>query len=98
MKNQDPTAATDPNQYVNQLVSVNSLEQLIEINQTLSAATSQTPASSSASAPGLRPSALADNVLQPAPASATQGNIAIPATNPAAQTVAAALGGRAHLN
>jgi hypothetical protein len=34
MKNQDPTSATDPNQYVNQLVSVNSLEQLIEINQT----------------------------------------------------------------
>jgi flagellar basal-body rod modification protein FlgD len=38
MKNQDPTSATDPNQYVNQLVSVNSLEQLIEINQTLSGA------------------------------------------------------------
>lgn len=38
MKNQDPTSATDPNQYINQLVSVNSLEQLIQINQTLSAA------------------------------------------------------------
>ena len=36
MKNQDPTANTDPNQYVNQLVQVNSLEQLININQTLS--------------------------------------------------------------
>jgi flagellar basal-body rod modification protein FlgD len=35
MKNQDPTANTDPNQYVNQLVQVNSLEQLININQTL---------------------------------------------------------------
>lgn len=35
LKNQDPTANTDPNQYINQLVSVNSLEQLININQTL---------------------------------------------------------------
>ena len=36
MKNQDPTADTDPNEYINQLVQVNSLEQLISINQTLS--------------------------------------------------------------
>ena len=36
MKNQDPTANTDPNQYINQLVNVNSLQQLISINQTLS--------------------------------------------------------------
>jgi flagellar basal-body rod modification protein FlgD len=38
MKNQDPTAATDPNEYINQLVQVNSLEQLIDINQNLSTA------------------------------------------------------------
>jgi flagellar basal-body rod modification protein FlgD len=37
MKNQDPTANTDPNEYINQLVQVNSLQQLISINQTLSA-------------------------------------------------------------
>lgn len=36
MKNQDPTADTDPNEYINQLVQVNSLEQLISINQDLS--------------------------------------------------------------
>ena len=36
MQNQDPTATTDPNEYINQLVNVNSLEQLIGINQTLS--------------------------------------------------------------
>ena len=36
MQNQDPTADTDPNEYINQLVEVNSLEQLIDINQTLS--------------------------------------------------------------
>jgi flagellar basal-body rod modification protein FlgD len=36
MQNQDPTADTDPNEYIDQLVQVNSLEQLININQTLS--------------------------------------------------------------
>jgi flagellar basal-body rod modification protein FlgD len=46
MKNQDPTANTDPNEYINQLVSVNSLEQLININQTLSTATGSSGASS----------------------------------------------------
>ena len=40
MKNQDPTAQTDPNEYVNQLVQVNSLEQLIEINENLTNALS----------------------------------------------------------
>jgi len=38
MQNQDPTADTDPNEYINQLVQVNSLEQLIDINQNLTAA------------------------------------------------------------
>src|SRR4051812_32597000 len=46
MKNQDPTAQTDPNQYVNQLVQVNSLQQLIEINAELGDA--QTTATGSA--------------------------------------------------
>ena len=35
MKNQDPTATTDPNAYVDQLVQVNSLQQLIQINAEL---------------------------------------------------------------
>jgi flagellar basal-body rod modification protein FlgD len=46
MQNQDPTADTDPNEYINQLVQVNSLEQLISINQdltpTAAAASSET--------------------------------------------------------
>ena len=42
MKNQDPTATTDPNEYINQLVNVNSLQQLISINQTLTAGAAQT--------------------------------------------------------
>jgi flagellar basal-body rod modification protein FlgD len=36
MQNQDPTDETDPNEYIDQLVQVNSLEQLIDINQNLS--------------------------------------------------------------
>ena len=36
MKNQDPTQPTDPNAYIQQLVGVNSLQQLIQINQGLS--------------------------------------------------------------
>ncbi len=42
MQNQDPTADTDPNEYINQLVQVNSLEQLIDINQTLGGALGST--------------------------------------------------------
>jgi flagellar basal-body rod modification protein FlgD len=46
MQNQDPTAQTDPNEYINQLVQINSLEQLIAMNQNLAlvlgTATSQT--------------------------------------------------------
>jgi flagellar basal-body rod modification protein FlgD len=42
LQNQDPTADTDPNEYINQLVNVNSLEQLISINRTLSTAMGST--------------------------------------------------------
>lgn len=35
MKNQDPTSTQDPNAYIDQLVQVNSLQQLIQINQDL---------------------------------------------------------------
>jgi len=47
MQNQDPTSDTDPNEYVDQLVQVNSLEQLISINQTLT--TSLDPSGSTSS-------------------------------------------------
>ncbi len=49
MQNQDPTADTDPNEYIDQLVQVNSLEQLIDINQTLSTALGTTAATKSGS-------------------------------------------------
>jgi flagellar basal-body rod modification protein FlgD len=52
MQNQDPTAQTDPNEYINQLVQINSLEQLISINQNLAdvlgAASSATPSGANA--------------------------------------------------
>lgn len=35
LQNQDPTQPTDPNAYIQQLVGVNSLQQLIQINQGL---------------------------------------------------------------
>ncbi len=35
LKNQDPTSTQDPNAYIDQLVQVNSLQQLISINQDL---------------------------------------------------------------
>jgi flagellar basal-body rod modification protein FlgD len=52
MKNQDPTANTDPNEYINQLVEVNSLEQLIDINQNLSTALGNSGTASGGSVAG----------------------------------------------
>jgi flagellar basal-body rod modification protein FlgD len=48
LKNQDPTQPTDPTEYITQMVGVNSLQQLIEINQGLSSVEGiSTPTSSS---------------------------------------------------
>jgi flagellar basal-body rod modification protein FlgD len=115
MQNQDPTAATDPNEYINQLVNVNSLEQLISINQTLTTATSVTggvshagnsPAVSqpkSESLTSLHPPASPIAVKSAASAMSAvasaqtlaartvPGNLGIPKTNPAAESVARAL-------
>src|ERR1700733_3014331 len=52
LKNQDPTQPTDPNAYITQLAQVNSLEQLISINQgigTLDGAISSPPSTGSSS-------------------------------------------------
>jgi flagellar basal-body rod modification protein FlgD len=42
LKNQDPTQPTDPNAYITQLVGVNSLQQLISIDQDLTPTTTTT--------------------------------------------------------
>lgn len=52
LQNQDPTANTDPNEYINQLVEVNSLEQLISINETLTDALDSSSSSSSSAVAG----------------------------------------------
>jgi flagellar basal-body rod modification protein FlgD len=46
LQNQDPTANTDPNEYVDQLVQVNSLQQQIQMNQTLDGGPTLTGATS----------------------------------------------------
>ncbi|MFY9852972.1 MAG: flagellar hook capping FlgD N-terminal domain-containing protein [Terracidiphilus sp.] len=108
MQNQDPTADTDPNEYINQLVNVNSLEQLISINQTLATDLGSSTAAASASAPLAQadgaqaqdqPSSTGAATMLPGAlnTAATQlapGNLGIPAANSAAQSVAQALSGR----
>lgn len=49
LKNQDPTQPTDPNAYIEQLVGVNSLQQLIQINQGLTTLETGTAATSTGS-------------------------------------------------
>ena len=108
MKNQDPTANTDPNEYINQLVNVNSLEQLISINQTLttdlgSSTADASGSTASAQASGASAEAKSSSsgaattlpgALSTAAAQLAPGNLGIPAPNAAAQSVAESLSGR----
>jgi flagellar basal-body rod modification protein FlgD len=105
MKNQDPTANTDPNEYINQLVNVNSLEQLISINQTLSTAIDPSASGDGQSA-GSAPHGAADSgAVSPATEShrplnsqahSVPGNLGIPAFDASAQRVASSLSGSHH--
>ena len=70
MQNQDPTAQTDPNEYINQLVQVNSLEQLIDINQNLTTAIGGSGSTSSGSA-GTPTGGATPSVTGASPAAAT---------------------------
>jgi flagellar basal-body rod modification protein FlgD len=62
MQNQDPTADTDPNEYINQLVSVNSLEQLIDINKNLSTALGQGGSTAGSATPSAQAAASTSNL------------------------------------
>jgi flagellar basal-body rod modification protein FlgD len=108
MQNQDPTADTDPNEYINQLVQVNSLEQLIDINQNVSTAlgdTSATTTSGSAPKSGTTnqaqnaasmtntASSAANSVAQTQPASSAHTAAMATAARSAAANVAAAMQG-----
>jgi flagellar basal-body rod modification protein FlgD len=109
MKNQDPTANTDPNEYINQLVNVNSLEQLISINQTLTTDSKTTAtggatggtATASTAAPsgesGAQPQATgAAGAIGAATAKLAPGNLSVPAGSSAAERVAQSLNGKLH--
>ena len=91
MRNQDPTANTDPNEYINQLVQVNSLQQLIQINQDLGGSSSDA-SSPSAGAAGAVTHAATRQVMQPHAA----GNLTLPASGAAASRLARALAPPAH--
>lgn len=101
MQNQDPTAATDPNEYINQLVNVNSLQQLISINQTLSTSLGASGSAPAGSARPATPSASAagtDAPIVPSPGGvapeATAGSTllhALPASAPGNLSIPATL-------
>ena len=112
MKNQDPTANTDPNEYINQLVNVNSLQQLISINETLTAALGSSnsnayaqmaartaTATTEAAAPEATPALETNSAPASEPTALgifgrlANGNLSVPAVQPAAERLAHALDG-----
>ena len=76
MKNQDPTANTDPNEYINQLVQVNSLQQLIGINQTLTTAYPAKASAHASTGPSASVTGQAVSLATPASAMAAKGTSA----------------------
>lgn len=78
MQNQDPTADTDPNEYINQLVQVNSLEQLISINQNLTTALGSSATTSGSTGSSSTPATDAETS---ASAKAAGASLATPAAN-----------------
>jgi flagellar basal-body rod modification protein FlgD len=106
LENQDPTTSTDPNEYVNQLVAVNSLEQLISINETLTDAVDDSSTTTSSVSKTTSTAAIQTQANDTQNASATDsstgvlalrssaGNLSVPQTNGAAERVAHALDGQ----
>ncbi|MFP5227543.1 MAG: flagellar hook capping FlgD N-terminal domain-containing protein [Acidobacteriota bacterium] len=93
MRNQDPTTSTDPTQYIDQLVQVNSLEQLVQINQDLGGGTA-----SSTGASGNAVAGSGGSVTRPSSATAA-GNLTAASPGAAASAatrVAGALGSGTH--
>jgi flagellar basal-body rod modification protein FlgD len=94
MQNQDPTANTDPNEYINQLVQVNSLEQLISINQDLSGlgSSSGSTGSNGNGSGGASDAVGALQAMSPTVPSTTAGNLSATDTGGRASRIADALG------
>lgn len=92
IQNQDPTSQTDPMTYITQLVGVNSLQQLLQINQTLTTAVgpggtlsgTQTSTTSTTPAGGARTSSVAG-------ANAATASAALPGAIAATGTTAGAI-------
>jgi flagellar basal-body rod modification protein FlgD len=111
MKNQDPTASNDPNEYVNQLVAVNSLQQLISINENLQTALGVSSATSSTTNTGKAAGATSTHGVAQTQAGSTShtaalpdgsaavahgnGNLSTPSAWPSAERVASSLSGHA---
>ena len=99
MKNQDPTANTDPNEYINQLVQVNSLQQLIAINETLTTALGESTTTTN-TAPRNQlnaPLSAVENTASlssPIPLSNIDGNLSLPAGVRGALPIASSLSSR----
>ena len=89
IQNQDPTTQTDPMQYITQLVGVNSLEQLVQINQTLSAGTGTGTTPTTGAAAGPSPATPA--------AAAARSVSSLPSTTPPAGGHLLPLGSQAQL-
>jgi flagellar basal-body rod modification protein FlgD len=99
MQNQDPTADTDPNEYVNQLVQVNSLEQLININQTLTGDLGAPPAGASTnSVPGQAANPLSGSIASQTANATPPSAIAAPEHSASAAGPAAARRGHGNLS
>ncbi|HTV13254.1 MAG TPA: flagellar hook capping FlgD N-terminal domain-containing protein [Acidobacteriaceae bacterium] len=93
MQNQDPTSTTDPNEYINQLVQVNSLEQLISINQDLSplAEASGDAGSSGSGSSGTSGVVSGVQAQSPVASAAAGGNLSATDTGGRASRIASAL-------
>lgn len=81
LQNQDPTQPTDPNEYITQLAQVNSLQQLISINQGIGTLDSSIPSSGSSSGSGSGSSSNANAVAAVASANAVPGSQPMPGQN-----------------
>lgn len=90
MQNQDPTSDMDPNEYIDQLTEINSLEQLISINQNLQTALGETTTSSESSTGGATKEAAKSAVRHPASVSGASNQ-----TTTAQESRLASKGGRA---
>lgn len=99
LQNQDPTSPVDPTEMVSQMVSLNQLDQLISINQTLSSLTSaptSTPGATTSSQPAAT-SQIAQQAASVSPNAFLQGSLASQGYGSSAGTPSPILSSLSHL-